>query len=154
MMYHMSSSSLFKGSTAKPVRPSADMAPRSSCRWLFQQPVLSLPCRWDSVRGACGHRCSDSLGSCSGNLQTSPGESTTARGTWLVLLRSGAAVFSRIPLLFLPAGTLANKVKRKDTLAMKLGTAAAPQEEKVVFPRKSKEEWNEIRHQIGTTLIR
>ncbi|KAK2518720.1 hypothetical protein Q9233_012524 [Columba guinea] len=50
--------------------------------------------------------------------------------------------------------TLANKVKRKDTLAMKLGTAAAPQEEKVVFPRKSKEEWNEIRHQIGTTLIR
>ncbi|XP_065506824.1 phosphatase and actin regulator 4 isoform X5 [Caloenas nicobarica] len=50
--------------------------------------------------------------------------------------------------------TLANKVKRKDTLAIKLGTAAAPQEEKVVFPRKSKEEWNEIRHQIGTTLIR
>ncbi|XP_065713365.1 phosphatase and actin regulator 4 isoform X4 [Patagioenas fasciata] len=50
--------------------------------------------------------------------------------------------------------TLANKVKRKDTLAIKLGTAATPQEEKVAFPRKSKEEWNEIRHQIGTTLIR
>lgn len=87
-------------------------------------------------------------------METSPGESTTARGTWLVSLRSGAVVFSRIPLLFLPTGTLANKVKRKDTLAIKLGTAAAPQEEKVVFPRKSKEEWNEIRHQIGTTLIR
>ncbi|NWJ00260.1 PHAR4 regulator, partial [Crypturellus undulatus] len=50
--------------------------------------------------------------------------------------------------------TLANKVKRKDTLAMKLGIPAAPHEEKIVFPRKSKEEWNEIRHQIGTTLIR
>ncbi|NWU70896.1 PHAR4 regulator, partial [Pterocles burchelli] len=50
--------------------------------------------------------------------------------------------------------TLANKVKRKDTLAIKLGNATTPQEEKIVFPRKSKEEWNEIRHQIGTTLIR
>ncbi|XP_013800149.2 phosphatase and actin regulator 4 isoform X1 [Apteryx mantelli] len=50
--------------------------------------------------------------------------------------------------------TLANKVKRKDTLAMKLGNATAPHEEKIVFPRKSKEEWNEIRQQIGTTLIR
>ncbi|KFZ53737.1 Phosphatase and actin regulator 4, partial [Podiceps cristatus] len=46
--------------------------------------------------------------------------------------------------------TLANKVKRKDTLAIKLGNTAAPQEEKIVFPRL----WNEIRHQIGTTLIR
>ncbi|XP_058712535.1 phosphatase and actin regulator 4 isoform X4 [Poecile atricapillus] len=50
--------------------------------------------------------------------------------------------------------TLANKVKRKDTLAIKLGNTTAPQEEKIAFPRKSKEEWNEIRHQIGTTLIR
>lgn len=66
----------------------------------------------------------------------------------------GTAVFSRIPFLFLPTGTLANKVKRKDTLAIKLGNATTPQEEKIVFPRKSKEEWNEIRHQIGTTLIR
>ncbi|XP_053942514.1 phosphatase and actin regulator 4 isoform X4 [Cuculus canorus] len=50
--------------------------------------------------------------------------------------------------------TLANKVKRKDTLAIKLGNTTVLQEEKIVFPRKSKEEWNEIRHQIGTTLIR
>ncbi|NWX15576.1 PHAR4 regulator, partial [Aegotheles bennettii] len=50
--------------------------------------------------------------------------------------------------------TLANKVKRKDTLAIKLGNTAVLQEEKIVFPRKSKEEWNEIRQQIGTTLIR
>ncbi|KGL95522.1 Phosphatase and actin regulator 4, partial [Charadrius vociferus] len=50
--------------------------------------------------------------------------------------------------------TLANKVKRKDTLAIKLGNATTPQEEKIVFPRKTKEEWNEIRQQIGTTLIR
>lgn len=67
---------------------------------------------------------------------------------------AGSAALSRIPLLSLPTGTLANKVKRKDTLAIKLGNTTAPQEEKIVFPRKSKEEWNEIRHQIGTTLIR
>lgn len=45
-------------------------------------------------------------------------------------------------------------MKRKDTLAIKLGNATTVQEEKIVFPRKSKEEWNEIRQQIGTTLIR
>ncbi|XP_006121130.1 phosphatase and actin regulator 4 isoform X3 [Pelodiscus sinensis] len=52
--------------------------------------------------------------------------------------------------------TLANKVKRKDTLAMKLGNMGTQQEleEKNAFPRKSKEEWNEIRQQIGTALIR
>ncbi|KFQ62557.1 Phosphatase and actin regulator 4, partial [Pelecanus crispus] len=50
--------------------------------------------------------------------------------------------------------TLANKVKRKDTLAIKLGNTTTPQEEKIVFPRQSREEGNEIRHQIGTTLIR
>ncbi|XP_015671452.1 phosphatase and actin regulator 4 [Protobothrops mucrosquamatus] len=51
---------------------------------------------------------------------------------------------------------LANKVKRKDTLAMKLGNLASRQElpRESTFPRKSKEEWNEIRQQIGTTLIR
>ncbi|XP_048357278.1 phosphatase and actin regulator 4 isoform X1 [Sphaerodactylus townsendi] len=51
---------------------------------------------------------------------------------------------------------LANKVKRKDTLAMKLGNMAPRQElpGENTFPRKSKEEWNEIRQQIGTTLIR
>ncbi|XP_061452268.1 phosphatase and actin regulator 4 isoform X2 [Rhineura floridana] len=51
---------------------------------------------------------------------------------------------------------LANKVRRKDTLAMKLGNMAPQQElpEENTFPRKSKEEWNEIRQQIGTTLIR
>ncbi|XP_063168491.1 phosphatase and actin regulator 4 isoform X2 [Candoia aspera] len=51
---------------------------------------------------------------------------------------------------------LANKVKRKDTLAMKLGNVAPRQElpKESTFPRKSKEEWNEIRQQIGTTLIR
>ncbi|KAB1269239.1 Phosphatase and actin regulator 4, partial [Camelus dromedarius] len=50
---------------------------------------------------------------------------------------------------------LANKVKRKDTLAMKLNHR--PSEPEVItdsWPRKSKEEWNEIRHQIGNTLIR
>ncbi|XP_068934793.1 phosphatase and actin regulator 4 isoform X2 [Petaurus breviceps papuanus] len=50
---------------------------------------------------------------------------------------------------------LANKVKRKDTLAMK--SNSKPSESDLglnSWPRKSKEEWNEIRHQIGNTLIR
>ncbi|XP_032719820.1 phosphatase and actin regulator 4 isoform X2 [Lontra canadensis] len=50
---------------------------------------------------------------------------------------------------------LANKVKRKDTLAMKLNHRPSEPELNVnSWPRKSKEEWNEIRHQIGNTLIR
>ncbi|XP_075409240.1 phosphatase and actin regulator 4 isoform X1 [Tenrec ecaudatus] len=50
---------------------------------------------------------------------------------------------------------LANKVKRKDTLAMKLNQRPCEPEMNLnSWPRKSKEEWNEIRHQIGNTLIR
>lgn len=50
---------------------------------------------------------------------------------------------------------LANKVKRKDTLAMKLNHRPSDPELNLnSWPRKSKEEWNEIRHQIGNTLIR
>ncbi|XP_008846176.1 phosphatase and actin regulator 4 isoform X2 [Nannospalax galili] len=50
---------------------------------------------------------------------------------------------------------LANKVKRKDTLAMKLNHRPIETELNLnSWPRKSKEEWNEIRHQIGNTLIR
>ncbi|XP_066231702.1 phosphatase and actin regulator 4 isoform X2 [Saccopteryx leptura] len=51
--------------------------------------------------------------------------------------------------------SLANKVKRKDTLAMKLNhRPTEPELNLNSWPRKSKEEWNEIRHQIGNTLIR
>ncbi|XP_057640822.1 phosphatase and actin regulator 4 isoform X3 [Chionomys nivalis] len=50
---------------------------------------------------------------------------------------------------------LANRVKRKDTLAMKLSSRPSePELNMNSWPRKSKEEWNEIRHQIGNTLIR
>ncbi|XP_051026957.1 phosphatase and actin regulator 4 isoform X2 [Acomys russatus] len=50
---------------------------------------------------------------------------------------------------------LANRVKRKDTLAMKLNSRPSEPELNLnSWPRKSKEEWNEIRHQIGNTLIR
>ncbi|XP_062046750.1 phosphatase and actin regulator 4 isoform X5 [Lepus europaeus] len=50
---------------------------------------------------------------------------------------------------------LANKVKRKDTLAMKLNQRPSEPELNLnSWPHKSKEEWNEIRHQIGNTLIR
>ncbi|CAO2589335.1 Phosphatase and actin regulator 4 [Lemmus lemmus] len=52
-------------------------------------------------------------------------------------------------------GALANRVKRKDTLAMKLNSRPSEPELNLnSWPRKSKEEWNEIRHQIGNTLIR
>nr|XP_033810768.1 phosphatase and actin regulator 4 isoform X2 [Geotrypetes seraphini]XP_033810769.1 phosphatase and actin regulator 4 isoform X2 [Geotrypetes seraphini]XP_033810770.1 phosphatase and actin regulator 4 isoform X2 [Geotrypetes seraphini]XP_033810771.1 phosphatase and actin regulator 4 isoform X2 [Geotrypetes seraphini] len=51
---------------------------------------------------------------------------------------------------------LASKVKRKDTLAMKLNNRSIPEEReaKNTLPRKSKEEWNEIKQQIGTALTR
>ncbi|XP_052033553.1 phosphatase and actin regulator 4 isoform X2 [Apodemus sylvaticus] len=50
---------------------------------------------------------------------------------------------------------LANRVKRKDTLALKLSSRPSEPETNLhSWPRKSKEEWNEIRHQIGNTLIR
>ncbi|XP_077006728.1 phosphatase and actin regulator 4 isoform X4 [Tamandua tetradactyla] len=53
------------------------------------------------------------------------------------------------------SNALANKVKRKDTLAMKLNhRPSEPELNLNSWPRKSKEEWNEIRHQIGNTLIR
>lgn len=52
--------------------------------------------------------------------------------------------------------SLANKVKRKDTLAMKLNSVPASEEpqETNVLPRKSKEEWTEFKQQIGTALNR
>ncbi|XP_068125360.1 phosphatase and actin regulator 4 isoform X2 [Hyperolius riggenbachi] len=52
--------------------------------------------------------------------------------------------------------SLANKVKRKDTLAMKLGggkgSPGEPQPPEL--PHRSREEWNQIRHQIGSQLNR
>ncbi|XP_069827730.1 phosphatase and actin regulator 4 isoform X2 [Dendropsophus ebraccatus] len=49
---------------------------------------------------------------------------------------------------------LANKVKRKDTLAMKLGGKSGPQEQDTELPHRSREEWNQIREQIGSQLNR
>ncbi|XP_075709538.1 phosphatase and actin regulator 4 isoform X3 [Rhinoderma darwinii] len=49
---------------------------------------------------------------------------------------------------------LANKVKRKDTLAMKLGGKAGSQEQDTELPHRSREEWNQIRQQIGSQLNR
>ncbi|XP_069612811.1 phosphatase and actin regulator 4 isoform X1 [Ranitomeya imitator] len=49
---------------------------------------------------------------------------------------------------------LANKVKRKDTLAMKLGGKPSPQEQDTELPHRSREEWNQIREQIGSQLNR
>ncbi|KAM3935856.1 phosphatase and actin regulator 4 isoform 2-T2 [Leptodactylus fuscus] len=49
---------------------------------------------------------------------------------------------------------LASKVKRKDTLAMKLGGKSGPQEQDAELPHRSREEWNQIREQIGSQLNR
>ncbi|XP_027622530.1 phosphatase and actin regulator 4 isoform X2 [Tupaia chinensis] len=54
-----------------------------------------------------------------------------------------------------PQSALASKVKRKDTLAMKLNhRPSEPDPVLGSWPRKSKEEWIAIRHQIGSTLTR
>ncbi|CAI9535699.1 unnamed protein product [Staurois parvus] len=50
--------------------------------------------------------------------------------------------------------SLANKVKRKDTLAMKLGGKASSQDPSTELPQRSREEWNQIRQQIGSQLNR
>ncbi|XP_044143953.1 phosphatase and actin regulator 4 isoform X2 [Bufo gargarizans] len=49
---------------------------------------------------------------------------------------------------------LANKVKRKDTLAMKLGGKSGSDDQDAEFPHRSREEWNRIREQIGSQLNR
>ncbi|KAG2460588.1 RCC1 protein, partial [Polypterus senegalus] len=52
-------------------------------------------------------------------------------------------------------GSLANKVKRKDTLALKLNQPSQREvEEMSVVPRQTKEEWEAFRTQIGTALTR
>lgn len=43
---------------------------------------------------------------------------------------------------------------RKDTLAMKLGGRSGSEEEDPEFPHRSREEWNQIREQIGSQLNR
>ncbi|XP_063810750.1 phosphatase and actin regulator 4 isoform X2 [Pseudophryne corroboree] len=50
--------------------------------------------------------------------------------------------------------SLANKVKRKDTLAMKLSGKMGSQEQDTEIPHRSREEWNQIRQQIGSQLNR
>ncbi|XP_048469164.1 phosphatase and actin regulator 4 isoform X5 [Rhincodon typus] len=54
------------------------------------------------------------------------------------------------------SSSLANKVKRKDTLALKLSNRPTKQEliEKNILPHQSDQERLEIRQQIGTALIR
>lgn len=51
---------------------------------------------------------------------------------------------------------LANKIRRRDTLANKLRNRPTKQEleDKNILPRKSSEEWTELRQQIGNKLIR
>ncbi|XP_078261611.1 phosphatase and actin regulator 2 isoform X2 [Rhinoraja longicauda] len=51
---------------------------------------------------------------------------------------------------------LANKIRRRDTLANKLRNRPTKQEleDKNILPRKSNEEWTELRQQIGNKLIR
>lgn len=60
-------------------------------------------------------------------------------------------VFTLTPLLPIPGG-LATRVKRKDTLAMKLEREA--QENQAGLSWSNREQWEEMRHRIGTALIR
>ncbi|KAM9382938.1 phosphatase and actin regulator 2 [Phaethornis superciliosus] len=52
--------------------------------------------------------------------------------------------------------SLANKIRRRDTLAIKLGNRPSKKEleDKNILQRTSEEERQEIRHQIGTKLVR
>uniref|UniRef100_A0A8D2JDQ1 Phosphatase and actin regulator n=1 Tax=Varanus komodoensis TaxID=61221 RepID=A0A8D2JDQ1_VARKO len=52
--------------------------------------------------------------------------------------------------------SLASKIRRRDTLAIKLGNRPSKQEleDKNILQRTSEEERQEIRHQIGTKLVR
>ncbi|XP_015277483.1 PREDICTED: phosphatase and actin regulator 2 isoform X2 [Gekko japonicus] len=54
------------------------------------------------------------------------------------------------------AGSLASKIRRRDTLAIKLGNRPSKKEleDKNILPRNSEEERQEIRQQIGTKLVR
>ncbi|CAJ0915641.1 unnamed protein product [Ranitomeya imitator] len=78
------------------------------------------------------------------------------------LQRHGSLAISfsvKVPLVYSSwhaedRGALANKVKRKDTLAMKLGGKPSPQEQDTELPHRSREEWNQIREQIGSQLNR
>uniref|UniRef100_A0A674HSS5 Phosphatase and actin regulator n=1 Tax=Terrapene triunguis TaxID=2587831 RepID=A0A674HSS5_9SAUR len=60
-----------------------------------------------------------------------------------------------VPLLF-SSGSLASKIRRRDTLAIKLGNRPSKKEleDKNILQRTSEEERQEIRHQIGTKLVR
>ncbi|XP_060609478.2 phosphatase and actin regulator 2 isoform X3 [Anolis sagrei] len=51
---------------------------------------------------------------------------------------------------------LASKIRRRDTLAIKLGNRPSKKEleDKNILPRASEEERQELRHQIGTKLVR
>lgn len=79
-----------------------------------------------------------------------------AAGSCILTLLPGSHEPLCLSIFFsLCKGALANRVKRKDTLAMKLSSRPSEPELNLnSWPRKSKEEWNEIRHQIGNTLIR
>ncbi|XP_031435425.1 phosphatase and actin regulator 2 isoform X4 [Clupea harengus] len=54
------------------------------------------------------------------------------------------------------SNSLASKIKRRDTLAIKLGNRPSKREleEKNILPRTSQTEWQELRQQIGSKLVR
>lgn len=57
---------------------------------------------------------------------------------------------------FRPSGALASKIRRRDTLAIKLGNRPSKKEleDKNILQRTSEEERQELRQQIGTKLVR
>lgn len=60
------------------------------------------------------------------------------------------------PVAYLCEGSLANKIRRRDTLNIKLGNRPSKKEleEKNILPRSSETERHELRQQIGSKLVR
>lgn len=59
-------------------------------------------------------------------------------------------------VLFFVSGSLAMKIRRRDTLNIKLGNRPSKREleEKNILPRSSETERLELRQQIGSKLVR
>lgn len=65
-------------------------------------------------------------------------------------------VLESICCIFVFVGSLASKIRRRDTLAIKLGNRPSKREleEKNILPRTSETERQELRQQIGCKLVR
>lgn len=68
----------------------------------------------------------------------------------------GPKALTSLQLVSPAAGSLASKIRRRDTLNIKLGNRPSKKEleEKNILPRSSETERHELRQQIGCKLVR